>query len=319
MLIERPTPADLLLVDGKNALWRAADAHPELCTEVAGEGIVQTGAIYGFLMIVCRAYRELGGMVVVCWDDWEHGPAERKKMFPDYKLRKPEKDPVKAAEKRERLESMAVQQTRLMEILQLAGVTQAYSPRWEADDVMATLARRLGDDKTTAILTADRDLLQCVREDKHGCVVVARPQKDGTFAVEGPDSVSEEWGVSAGQWVDFKALAGDTGDNIPGCKGIGPKFAADILAAYGAAEVAIEAADGSVPWKLSDGLRNKVAAGASSIRLSYRLAQINHQVPIRFLPRTPDKKRLLDAFVRLKFKSMLTSNRYLELMEMSGA
>jgi DNA polymerase-1 len=319
MLVDRPTPADLLLVDAKNALWRAADAHPELCTEVPGEGMVQTGAIYGFMMIVCRAYRELGGMVVVCWDDWKHGPAERKKMFADYKLRKPEKDPAKAAEKRERLESMARQQTRLMEMLQLAGVAQAYSPRWEADDVMATLALRLGADKVTAILTADRDLLQCVREDKHGCVVVARPQKDGSFVVEDPDGIRAEWGVGVEQWVDFKALVGDTGDNIPGCKGIGPKFAADILRAYGAAEVAIEAAEGAVPWSLSEALRTKVSVGAEKIRLSYRLAQINSSVPVRFLPRKPDKRGLVNALVRLKFKSMLTSSRYVELMEMSGA
>jgi hypothetical protein len=240
--------ADLLLVDGKNALWRAADAHPELCVEVPGEGVVHDGRDLRLpddrLPRLSRAGRHGRGLL----GRLEGRPgSERKKLFADYKLRKPEKDPVKAAEKRERLESMASQQMRLMEILELAGVTQAYSPRWEADDVMATLALRLGEDKLTAIMTADRDLLQCVREDKYGCVVVARPQKDGSFTVDGPTmpSCAGMGRHRANQWVDFKALVGDTGDNIPGCPGIGPKYAADILNRTAAVEVAIAAAKGA--------------------------------------------------------------------------
>jgi DNA polymerase-1 len=305
---------DILLVDGKNALWRAADAHQELGIEENGS-FQRTGAIYGFLSIVTRVYQQLGGMVVVCWDDWTHGPAERLAIYPDYK-RRPEnhKGNPNTPEKADLLRSFRRQQDRLMGLLSIAGVRQAWSPRWEADDVMGTLARKLGSGRQVAIYSGDRDMYQCLADG----VVVVRPQKRGELKTETAETVAAEWNVTPAKWVDFKALAGDAGDNIPGCPGIGPKKAATILAAFDSVSLCLDSLAFWSQSGLPEKLREALEEHQDQIRLSYRLAKLNLEAPVKFLPRCPDQRRLVDEFVRLRFKSLLTGNRYCDLLQMGA-
>lgn len=298
----------LLLIDAKNALWRAQEAHPELSVDRPDGTSEPTGASYGFLQILCRVHEELGGMVVVCWESWRH-QLERKAWFSAYKHRLP--DP----EKQLLMRDMDRQMVRVMRLLQLAGVRQAYSPGWEADDVMGTLARRLGaPGRRTTIFTGDRDLFQCIDDN----TVVCRPQKGGELHLETGESVRAEWGIGPEKWVDLKALAGDKGDNIPGCPGIGPKWAAKILSFFETVDFAL---DNLAFWggsKLPERFREKLLANQDNIRLSYRLAKINREAPLRFIRPTPDRKQLVRTLLKLKFKSILLGGRHEQLVGMGA-
>lgn len=299
---------DLLLIDGKHALWRAADAHNDLRIEEQ-----RTGAIYGFLQILCKAHQNFGGNVIICWDDWKDGPARRKEMFADYKLRK-SSGSVLDDQRAEFVKSMHAQHIQLMDLLEVFGIYQTFSPGWEADDVIGTLARRFAG-QNVSILSGDRDLLQLVTE----TTTLHRPRPGGEYIVETPETVFKEWGVRVHQFTDLKALMGDKGDNIPGCPGIGPVQAAKILQTYDDLDVALKAAFlGGEFWKLSEKLREKLSAHEEVIRLSKRLAQINTSVPVKARPRTPDRQRAVETMVKMKFKSILLGGRFEQLLSLGA-
>lgn len=303
---------DLLLIDGKHSLWRAADAHMELAIETEAGDRVETGAIYGFLSILTRVHQEYAPiMTVICWDDWDKGPAFRRAMYPDYKKRGSfDELPV---QQQEFIKGMTKQQHQLMGMMDLMGIRQCVSPGWEADDVMGAIARRYAG-AATAIYTGDRDLLQCVTPKVH----VVRPLKKGAVAIEDPASVEAEWGVPPDRFVELKALMGDAGDNIPGAKGVGKVTAAKIMECFPTAAAAVEAATGEAPWPetLSESVRAKVAASAGDIAISRQLSEINCEAPLHFRNRHKDQKRVQDLFMKLKFKTMFIEGRLQRLMGM---
>lgn len=318
------TALDLLLVDGRHALWRAADKFDGLVIET-NEGQEETGAIYGFLTILCKVQMTFGGTVVVCWDDWVNGPAARVAMCPSYKHSKARVSSAQAydPEKVQMRASMAQQQTRLMWILGLFGIPQAFSEGWEADDVMGTLAARLRSTSTTGIYSGDRDMYQCV----NGTVSVIRPVKGGEYAVVTPDEVVHEYGVEPSRFVEMKALAGDTGDNIPGIAGIGPKTASTILRHFRTAE---EACSWAGSWLhlpaasrqkarlagITDNIESKLALGLDAVKISKKLATINTDVKLIWAPLHPDKHEATQEMVRMKFLTILRGGRLERLMGM---
>lgn len=301
---------DVLLIDGKHALYRAIDANADLRCDGA-----PVGAIYGFMTILCSTQRQFGGQVTVCWDDWVSGPAVRKSWYADYKRKEPNPS-VLEDERAEVAASMPAQQHILMGILEQFGIFQAYSPGWEADDVLGTLARRLSaQGQTVGILSGDRDLLQCVSP----TVTLIRPRPKGEFLLETPATVEAEWGVPPERFVELKALMGDPGDNIPGCKGIGKVTAGKILARFPDTGVAIAVATSETgKWELSERWREMVKGAADDIRLSKKLATINCSVPLKFRTRKPDKKQALDSMIRYKFKSILRSGRFDQLVSLGA-
>lgn len=308
---------DLLLVDGKHALWRAADVHQELSVEAADGSKMDTGAIYGFLKILCRVHEEYNPiMTVICWDDWQSGPAVRRAMFAGYKD-KGDFDSLPVPQQM-LIKSMGKQQPVLMGLMDLMGIRQAYSPGWEADDVLGTLAARYSP-ANTVILTGDRDLLQCVSDH----VTVVRPgtgDNKGQFIPETPEKVAMEWGVGPERFVELKALAGDSGDRIPGARGIGKKMAAKILDVFPTAEEAVKAAEaGPEAWPkpLTESMRGKVKASADDVRLSHRLAKINIEAPLKFRARARNQQRVQDLLIKMKFKTIFLDGRFQRLMGMS--
>jgi DNA polymerase I len=310
---------DLLLIDGKHALWRAADAHSELSIETGSGAKMDTGAIYGFLRIICHIHEDFKPqLTVICWDDWEHGPRERRLMYPAYKD-KGDFNALPIAQQ-EFIKSMTKQQHQLMGILDLLGARQAYSPGWEADDVMGTLADRYP--VPAIIFTGDRDLLQCVTDR----VSVARPgtgQNKGQNIIETPDTVKEQWGVGPERFVQLKALMGDSGDNIPGARGIGKVGAAKILSVYDTAAEAVsfaKADENEWPWpkELPKGLKEKLKASEAGIMLSEKLSRINTDVPLKFRSRIRSQERVTALFMKLKFKSLFIEGRLARLLEMGG-
>lgn len=284
--------ADYLLVDGKNLLWRAASVMK------LSSGESKTGGTFGFLKGLIRTHEMFGGKTIVCWDDWDSGPKARKDIYPEYKRRK--HDP-----ERERLvEDIVQQMDDLRKFLKYMGIRQIRSKTWEADDVMATLARKLPG--RIVIYTGDRDLFQCINKR----TTVARPMNNGDIEEYGDTEFRKEFGVRVKEYVDYKALVGDASDNIPGCKGIGPKSAVVIIGAYGNVESALAAAfhpefqkanpEFKASWK------NLLVLGDKPTRLSKSLAKVNSHAPLCVSLCAVDHKKARKMLIKYRMSTLLT-------------
>jgi 5'-3' exonuclease len=169
--------------------------------------------------------------VVVVFDP--PGPSFRSADFADYKANRPEQPP-----------ELTRQLQLLRELLDLMHVPVAMVPTFEADDVIATLARwAVANGGNACIVSVDKDLLQCVEP---GVTVLRDHLGRSRRSVRG---VREKMGVSPAQIPAFLGLLGDSSDNIPGVPGIGKKRAAELLAEFGDMETLLAAAVGKTKPK----------------------------------------------------------------------
>lgn len=144
---------------------------------------------------------------------------------------------------------------------------------YEADDVIATLARRSrGENRDCYIVSGDKDLLQLVG----GCVKALRPQEGFGYREMDAAAVSEEWGVGPERILDYLSLTGDSSDNVPGVRGIGDKTALKLLAQF----EGLEAIYASLEQVSPDSLREKLKAGKEDAALSRRLITLADDLPL---------------------------------------
>jgi len=179
-------------------------------------------------------------------------------------------------------------------------------PGVEADDVIGTLARRgLAEGFDVILVTGDKDFQQLVTkkagEPQPGITIY----DDMKERVIGIDQVVEKFGVPPERVVDVLALIGDTSDNIPGVRGIGPKFAADLIQEFGAVENLLE----NIP-KAKLRFRGPLELGRDDAILSKKLATIRCDLdlpfdPAKFHVRPPDRERLSRIFRELEFTKFL--------------
>lgn len=207
----------LVLIDGHSILNRAFYGLPEL-TNAQG---LHTNAVYGFLNIMFRILEEeKPDYLAVAFD--VHAPTFRHEMYEAYKgTRKPMPE-----ELREQVPVMK-------DVLKAMGVAIMERPGLEADDVLGTLAKKaqsLGLEVT--LVSGDRDLLQVA--DEHIKIRIPKT-KQGRTEIEDyyPADVERTYGVTPLQFIDLKALMGDTADNIPGVPKVGQKTAAELMGQYG--------------------------------------------------------------------------------------
>lgn len=225
----------LVLIDGHSILNRAFFGLPDL-TNSQG---VHTNAVYGFLNIMFKILEEeKPDYLTVAFD--VHAPTFRHKMFEEYKgTRKPMADELR-------------QQVPLIkEMLKAMGITIVEKEGYEADDILGTLsvkAEKEGMD--VAVISGDRDLLQLATE--HVMIRIPKTKKTGT-EIENylADDVVEKYGVTPKEFIDVKALQGDTADNIPGVPGIGEKTAGALIAKYHSIEAVHEDAPNVKPPRAS--------------------------------------------------------------------
>lgn len=246
-----------LIIDGNSLLHRAYHALPLMSTP---EG-VYTNAIHGFLMMLLRAVREENAVyLAVCFD--EHGPTFRHTAYPEYKAGRRETPP----ELRQQFDTLRA-------LLDDMGIRRYGIEGWEADDLLGTLSR-LGTEAGAAplLLTGDRDALQLVG---HGATLLFTRKGISETVRFTPASVYEEYGFTPEQVTDWKGLAGDSSDNIPGVPGIGDKTAVKLLQQYGTLENVLAHA-GEVKGKLGE----KLAAGAEQARMCKDLATIRRDAPV---------------------------------------
>ncbi len=280
----------IVLIDGHSILNRAFYGVPDLTNS---EGL-HTNAVYGFLNILLKIVdEEKPDYLTVAFD--VKAPTFRHKMFAEYKgTRKPM--PKELHEQvsiiKDVLKSMGIK------IIELAG--------FEADDLLGTIAKR-GEKSgmNVSVVSGDRDLLQLATDN----IKIRIPKtKKGTTEIEDyyANDVLEKYSVTPEEFIDLKALMGDSSDNIPGAPGVGEKTATTIITKFHSVENAYEHLDEVTPNKA----KNSLADNREQVELSKVLATINVDVPIEY---DFESARIgnffnndsYELFKRFEFKSLL--------------
>ena len=283
----------IVLIDGHSILNRAFFGIPDLTN---AEGL-HTNAVYGFLNILFRILdEEKPGYLTVAFD--VSAPTFRHKMFEDYKgTRKP-----MAEELRQQVPVMK-------EVLKAMGVVIVEKEGYEADDILGTIAKRSEKEGLeVSLVSGDRDLLQLASE--HIKIRIPKTKRTGTEIEDYyAKDVKEKYQVTPEEFIDVKALMGDTADNIPGVPGIGEKTATSLIAAYGSIENAYAHIDEVKPPRA----RNNLQEHYDMAQMSKTLATIEINVPIEYEVRQAVLGDLFtpEAYVwmkKLEFKQML--NRF---------
>jgi DNA polymerase I len=239
-----PSPGTVraVLVDGHSLAFRAFFALPDL-TSADGR---PTGALHGFLnMLRNLVVREKPSHVAVAFDRGR--PAFRMDLLPSYK-----------AQREAAPDSLHTQVDLLREILPGLGVRVVEAPGFEGDDVLGTLARQIeADGGEVLLVSGDRDLLQLVDDQ-----VTALFTRKGISDVVrwGPEQVEAEYGLPPRRLPEWKALAGDHSDNLPGVPGIGPKTATSLLAAVDSLDALLESDGDGLKPRQRDLLREHAEA-----------------------------------------------------------
>lgn len=308
----------LVVIDGKSVFYRGYYAMGALSTS---EG-VPTGGVYGFAAIAMELVKKLmPDKVVVAWDKAKTSVAKRVAIYPEYKAGR-----VKPPE------DFYEQVPLLVDLIKALGWEFIECDGYEADDIIGTLAfqathsassadallsRRMSNTSPSAtpasshstssenpryevyIISSDLDMLQVVDEN----VKMYRLLK-GFTELEEIDvaAVEAKYGIRKEQFLDLKALKGDSSDNIPGVPGIGEKGAVKLLDEFGSLDGIYNNID-----KITGATQKKLVEGKESAYMSYKLAKIMTDAPVS-LDDIPDlnvdKERIVGALRKLEFRSL---------------
>lgn len=290
----------LVLVDGHSLLFRAFYAYPML-SDAEGKPV---NAIYGFAATLLSVIEELEPTYIAVVFD-SKGPTLRKQQFEAYKAhRKPPPD--------ELLEQLP----RANEIPDVLNIPHFALEGYEGDDLIGTIAHQAkaliekGENLEVVIVTGDLDNLQLVDDGKVHVFVPRREKKVATLYDR--EAVVEKLGVTVEQVPDYKGLAGDASDNIPGVKGIGPKTAVMLLQKYQTVEGIFKAVEsGQAEKELPKGVFNKLKDSKEIALQSKELATILTNAPIKLVlddctVSGYDKTAAIAEFEKLGFKSLIS-------------
>src|SRR5262245_18996370 len=279
----------LFLLDGTALAYRAhfALAGSRLAT---ADG-KPTGATYGFTMTLRRILEEAEpDFVAVALD--AKGTTFRHQRFPDYKAT------------RERAPTEMVEQLPLIRrVIEAHGVPLFEVEGVEADDVIGTLAKEAeGAGYEVFIVTGDKDFLQLVSER----VKLYNVFKQGEPPqIQGLSAVKEKFGTDPVHVIDVLAIQGDSSDNVPGVRGIGPKGAVELIAQFGSVDALLERLS-----EVKGKAREKIEAGRELLLLSRELVTIHTDVPLErgvadLARPEPDAQALIELFRELEFRLLL--------------
>ena len=279
-----------VLIDGHSILNRAFYGVPIFTNS---EGL-HTNAVFGFLNIMFKIIdSKQPDYMAVAFD--VHQPTFRHEMFKDYKGTR---NPM--------MEELREQVPVIKELLQKMNITTVELPGYEADDVIGTLSKK-GEKAgmEVDVISGDRDLLQLASD--HITICIPKTKKGQTTVEEyNTEGVRKLYKVTPTEFIDVKALMGDSSDNIPGVPGIGEKGATAIISQFGSIENAYDHAD-----EISNTRnRNALLNNYEMAQMSKTLATINIQSPVEV---TPEQCKLEDIYTedalemikRLEFKSMI--------------
>jgi DNA polymerase-1 len=278
----------LLILDGNSVLHRAYYALPDWRNR-AGEA---TSGVYGFLNILHKAILELNPTHLVIMFD-NPAPTFRHHMYVGYQSNR-EKD-------RQVSEDIWGQVEKLKEVFGRLEVPVFCVSGFEADDLAGTVSKQAEDaGMDVVIITGDKDYMQLVSER----VNLYMPVKGVTdAAIVDRNKVKEKLGVWPEQVIDLKALTGDSSDNYPGVPGIGPKSATDLISNYSNYSNIYKNLD-----NIKDNVKKKLTEGYESGQLSYRLATIRRDVPVKYEKEKsviPDVQKMIEVFASMGYKSLV--------------
>ena len=279
----------LAIIDGKSVFYRGYYAMPNLST---ADG-TPTGGVYGFAALSLELIKKLKpDYVCVAWDKPKTNIRKRSQIYPEYKAgRKPAPADFYA------------QIPILQELLQALSWPLYELDDYEADDIMATLAHQASERGIeTCLITSDLDALQAINPLTHVYALKKGLTNIDRFDVE---SFEQKYGIRVDQFLDLKALKGDSSDNIPGVPGIGEKTAVSLLQQFQTVEGVYDNL-----WQVKDSVRRKLEDGKASAELSKQVAELWFDAPIALdLPamdiKDLDTLKLRDILQRLEFRSLL--------------
>ncbi|MBW2475382.1 MAG: DNA polymerase I, partial [Deltaproteobacteria bacterium] len=275
-------PQRLFLIDGSSYIYRAYFAIRHLSNS---QGMA-TNAIYGFTNMLLKVIRELKpDQLAVIFDS--KGPTFRKEIYPDYK-----------ANRAAMPEDLVPQIPYIKRIVQAFNLPGIEMPGYEADDIIATLAKKFSaEGMDVTVVTGDKDLMQIV--DDH--IQLLDTMKDKVY---GPAEVAERFG-GADKVVEVQALSGDSSDNIPGVPGIGEKTAKMLIDEFGDVETLLANLD-QLKGKRRENLENY----ADLARLSKKLVTLVDNLDLEvddhaFTLAEPDREALTELFKECEFYKLL--------------
>jgi DNA polymerase-1 len=287
-----------LIIDANALIHRAFYALPALSTK-KGELV---NAIYGFLLVLFKAIRELKPDFIAAAFDLP-SPTFRHKKFEEYKAKRPRIP-----------EELSQQISKVKEVLKSFNIPVFEKQGYEADDIIGTLSKRASQRQVfptleSIILSGDLDTLQLV--DKQTKVYTFKKGiKDAILYDE--KAVKERYGLSPSQLVDFKALKGDPSDNIPGVPGIGEKTAARLIKQFGTLENLYSAlAQEKKNSQLNFSLLTKLKKYKDQAFFSKMLVEIKRDVPFDF----NIKECRLDRFNKKKARAVLKNFEFYSLID----
>lgn len=276
--------ATFYLIDGSSYIYRAFYGVRHLSTSTG----IPTNAIYGFGNMLKRVLRERSPIYMAIALD-APGPTFRHDLSPDYKANRPRMP-----------EDLSAQIPFIKRLITAFGIPYMEIPGYEADDIIGTLATWASDQGAAVVMiSGDKDLLQLVSPKVH----MWDSMKD---EVLGPAEVEKRFGVPASQVVEVMGLAGDSGDNIPGVPGIGPKTAQRLIKEFGSIENLLSTLD-----KVSkEKERQRLETHAEQAIMSLALATIKCDVPLEkdwqeFELGEADLGDLINLYRELEFKKLL--------------
>ena len=282
------TPRELFLIDGNSLAYRAFYALPETIATSKG---MPTNAIFGFASMLVKILTEYGPKATLVV--WDAGLSGRKEEFQEYK-----------AQRKARPDLLQEQWPHLPTLAEAFGYANVKAPGFEADDVIATLARRAREQGIEVmIVTGDRDALQLVEP---GVRVMATSRGITETRVYDTEAVIERYGIPPELVPDFIGLKGDTSDNIPGVPGIGEKTAAQLLQQFGNLETVLASVDRISGAKRKENLINH----ADDARVSKQIATAQRELDVDIdleasLSSPPDRSRLREVFREFELRDPL--------------
>jgi DNA polymerase I len=279
----------LVIIDGKSVFYRGYYAMPNLSTK---DG-TPTGGVYGFAVLALEIVKRLKpDYVAVAWDKPKTNIRSRLALYPQYKAgRKPPPPDF--------YEQIPV----LHNLLESLGWPLYEADDYEADDLMGAFAKQAGEKGIESYLvTSDLDVLQLVNSHTHIYTL-----KKGLTNIElfNEASFTEKYGVDAHQWVDVKALKGDSSDNVPGVAGVGEKTALELISQYGSLDGVYANID-----LLKPAVKAKLEKDKDMAYLSQKLVTLMVDAPIKI---DLDKAKLAEG-VTPEFAAMCRKLEFRQLL-----
>lgn len=284
----------LVIIDGKSVFYRGYYAMPNLSTK---DG-TPTGGVYGFAVLALEIVKRLKpDYVCVAWDKSKTNIRSRRELYPAYKGNRKPAPP-------DFYEQIPV----LHQLLESLGWPLYEADDYEADDIMGAFAKQAGKhDVESYLVTSDLDVLQLVNSHTHIYTL-----KKGLSNIElfNEAYFEEKYGVGAHQWVDVKALKGDSSDNIPGVAGVGEKTALQLIDKYETLDGVYEHLD-----ELKPALRAKLEKDKEMAYLSKKLVTLIVDMPLQL----DLKKAEIHDEIRPEFIAMLRKLEFRNLLRQAEA